>query len=181
MRHRDHQGDRRDDQHEQRNDEAGDADEDEDALALIRHQVDVAHRLRDPHQRGHAGANHQERTKRGAKNIAADGPHPIYASPLAANRRCAGPPDARDGAPMLYPVPFYPLFDPATKWLGQGKAFEYAQQNVNLNHVSRRPQARPKQGLASARGAVLGGGAWGGGSRHAYYGLPPRASTYRRR
>src|SRR5215831_9294208 len=38
------------------------------------------------------------------------------------------------------PAPFYPLFDRATKWLGQGKAFEYAQQNVNLVRVSRRPQ-----------------------------------------
>src|SRR5262245_7580560 len=104
----------------------------------------------------------------------------FYASPLAANRRCAGPPDARDGAPMLHPVPFYPLFDPATKWLGQGKAFEYAQQNVNLNRVSRRPQARPKQGLASAHGAVLGGGAWGG-LQGALSGLPPpRFHPYRR-
>src|SRR6516162_400285 len=43
------------------------------------------------------------------------------------------------------PAPFYPLFDPATKWLGQGKAFEYAQQNVNLDRVSRRPQALARQ------------------------------------
>ena len=92
VRDRDHQRDRRDDQDEQRNDQAGDADEDEDALALIGHQVDVAQRLRDPHQRGHAGANHQERTKRGAKNIAPDGPHTHYASPLAAKPRRAGPP-----------------------------------------------------------------------------------------
>jgi hypothetical protein len=35
----------------------------------------------------------------------------------------------------------YPLSDRGTKWLGQGKAFDYAQQNVNPDHVSRRPQA----------------------------------------
>ena len=46
MRDRDHQRNRRNDQDQQRDDEAGDADEDEDALALIRHQVDVAQRLR---------------------------------------------------------------------------------------------------------------------------------------
>src|SRR6266498_3550554 len=46
------------------------------------------------------------------------------------------------------PHPFYPLFDPATKWLGQGKAFEYAQQNVNLDRVSQRPQAPAKQALS---------------------------------
>ena len=31
-----------------RNDQAGDADEDQDGLALVGHQVDVAQRLRDP-------------------------------------------------------------------------------------------------------------------------------------
>src|SRR5689334_9749321 len=41
---------------------------------------------------------------------------------------------------MVNRSPFYPLFDPATKWLGQGKPFEYAQQNVNLRRVARRPQ-----------------------------------------
>src|SRR5207244_10484997 len=42
---RDHQRDRRDDQDQEGNDQAGDADEDEDALALIGHQGDVAQRL----------------------------------------------------------------------------------------------------------------------------------------
>ena len=42
-----------------------------------------------------------------------------------------------DGAPMVNRSPFYPLFDHATKWLGQGKPFEYAQQNVNLGRVAR--------------------------------------------
>src|SRR6266436_4483947 len=60
------------------------------------------------------------------------------------------------------PTPFYPLFDRATKWLGQGKAFEYAQQNVNLDRVSQRPQAPAKQALASPHRADLRGGAFGG-------------------
>src|SRR5262245_38225837 len=49
-------------------------------------------------------------------------------------------PYARRSAPMLIEALFYPVFDPATKWLGQGKAFDYAQQNVNRRRVSRRPQ-----------------------------------------
>src|SRR5215813_14101008 len=27
--------------------------------------------------------------------------------------------------------PLYPLFHPSTKWLGEGKPFDYAQQNIN--------------------------------------------------
>src|SRR5215470_10054165 len=50
-------------------------------------------------------------------------------------------PYARRSAPMLNAALFYPVFDPATKWLGQGKAFDYAQQNINRRRVSRRPQA----------------------------------------
>src|SRR5262249_10242379 len=64
-----------------------------------------------------------------------------------------------NGAPMLYLPPFYPLFDPATKWLGQGKAFEYAQQNVNLDRVSRRPQAPARKVFVSSQGVDLGGSA----------------------
>src|SRR5215471_19691821 len=60
------------------------------------------------------------------------------------------------------PAPFYPLFDRATKWLGQGKAFEYAQQNVNLDRVSQRPQALAREAPASTHRAGLRGGAFGG-------------------
>jgi len=42
MRDRDQQRDRRDHQHQKRNDQAGNADEDQDGLALAGHQVDVA-------------------------------------------------------------------------------------------------------------------------------------------
>ena len=46
--HRDHQRDRRDHHHQLRDDQAGDADEHQDGLALAGHQVDVAQRLGDP-------------------------------------------------------------------------------------------------------------------------------------
>src|SRR5262245_44537688 len=52
-------------------------------------------------------------------------------------------PYARRSAPMLNEALFYPVFVPATKWLGQGKPFDYAQQNVNRRRVSRRPQGAP--------------------------------------
>src|SRR5262245_37429269 len=85
-------------------------------------------------------------------------------------------------ARRCYTHPFYPPFDPATKWLGQGKAFEYAQQNVNLDRVSRRPQAGPKEALASPHGPGLRGGALGGRSGCACSSLPPaRLNPYRRR
>src|SRR5215813_4349123 len=61
-----------------------------------------------------------------------------------------------------YTRPFYPLFDRATKWLGQGKAFEYAQQNVNLDRVLQRPQALARKAPASPHRAGLRGGACGG-------------------
>src|SRR6266700_4229824 len=52
-----------------------------------------------------------------------------------------GPPTPA-AAHRCYPKPLlYPLSDRGTKWLGQGKAFDYAQQNVNPDRVSRPPQA----------------------------------------
>src|SRR5260370_14931701 len=84
-------------------------------------------------------------------------------------RRCAGPPMPVNGAPMLYPPLFYPLFDPATKWLGQGKAFEYAQQNVNLDRVSRRPQAPARQVFHKLSG--------GPPRTRCLEGLPPRPAA----
>src|SRR5919204_1858465 len=52
-----------------------------------------------------------------------------------------GPPTPT-AAHRCYPKPLlYPLSDRGTKWLGQGKAFDYAQQNVNPHRVSRPPQA----------------------------------------
>src|SRR6516162_6743764 len=78
------------------------------------------------------------------------------------SRQNVGAPGPRcpSTARRCYTTPFYPLFDPATKWLGQGKAFEYAQQNVNLDRVSRRPQAPARQAFMSSQEVGLGGGAW---------------------
>src|SRR5262245_9671533 len=72
------------------------------------------------------------------------------------NPRCAGPLPP-DGVPMVNRSPFYPLFDRATKWLGQGKAFEYAQQNVNPAPVARRPQNPPRETPNVAPGGAAGG------------------------
>ena len=74
-------------------------DEYEDALALVGHQVDIAHRLRDPHQRGDADANDHERTQGGAENIPADGPHPTTRP-----RSRQNPAVARAPMPAIPPV-----------------------------------------------------------------------------
>ena len=63
VRHRDHQRDRRDHHDQQWNDQAGDADEDQDGLALAGHEVDVAHRLGEPDRHGQADKHHQKRTQ----------------------------------------------------------------------------------------------------------------------
>ena len=67
-----HQRDRRDHQDEVRDDQAGDADEHQDGLALAGHQVDVAQRLRHPDRARQADEHQQKRPKRGAKDVAAD-------------------------------------------------------------------------------------------------------------
>ena len=74
-------------------DQPSDTDEDQDRLALTGHQVDVAQRLRDPHQRRDAGKDDQEGTKRGAKNIAPDRPHSRVPPP------CPQPLPAKPGSP----------------------------------------------------------------------------------
>src|SRR5262249_10332621 len=133
VRDRNHQRDRRDNQNEQRNDEAGDPDEDENALALIRHQVDVAQGLRDPHERGNAGANQQERTERGAENIPADGPHAICASPLATTPRCPAPPMPAT-AHRCYSKAFFSLYLIGQQ-SGLAKAKPLTMHNKTLNRT----------------------------------------------
>ena len=91
MRDRDQQRDRRDHQDQQRNDQAGDADEHQDGLTLVGHQVDVAQRLRDPDHGGQADQHDQERTERRAENISADGPHPRRRPPVPACTKPARP------------------------------------------------------------------------------------------
>ena len=92
---RDQQRDRRDHQDEQRNDQAGDADEDQDGLTLAGHQVDVVQRLRDPDHRGQADQYDDKRTKRRAEDISADRPHPTRRPPIAGMHR--PPPGRRPG------------------------------------------------------------------------------------
>ena len=79
VRGRDHQRDRRDHQDEQRNDQPGDADEDQDGLALAGHQVDVAQRLGDPDHRGQA-----DQHDRNAPNVVRKMYRPI--DPIRARR-----------------------------------------------------------------------------------------------
>src|SRR4051795_4880345 len=88
----DHQCDWCDQQEQERYDEPGDADEHKDGLPLAGQEVDVAHRLRHPHEHRYAHQDDQERAKRGAKDITPDGPHisvqspvdPLYPSELVA-------------------------------------------------------------------------------------------------
>ena len=61
VRDRDHQRDRRDDQDQRRNDQAGDAEEGQDGLTLARHQVDAAQRLGNPDHAGEADQDHRKR------------------------------------------------------------------------------------------------------------------------
>ena len=84
---RNHQRDRRDDQHQHRDQQAGDADEHQHGLALVGHQVDLAQRVRQPDDRGQADANQQERAERGAENVSVERTH-----------MPAGPPVPRDAA-----------------------------------------------------------------------------------
>src|SRR6266404_2057285 len=72
------------------------------------------------------------------------------------SRQNVGAPGPRcpSTARRCYTHPFLPSIDPATKWLGQGKAFEYAQQNVNLDRVSRRPQAPARQVSYALKGSA---------------------------
>src|SRR5215467_3943890 len=82
MSDRDHERDRRDDQDELRDDKGGDADKDQNGLALVGHEVDVAKCLRAPNDGSQAGKDDQERAKRRPENVPADGPHHPRTSPV---------------------------------------------------------------------------------------------------
>ena len=75
VRRRHDQRDRRQHHDQQRNDHPGNADEDQQRLALTGDQVEIAHRLREPDHDGQADKDDQERAHRGAKHVAADRPH----------------------------------------------------------------------------------------------------------
>ena len=144
VRDRDQQRDRRDHQNEQRYDQAGDADEDQDGLALAGHDVDVAQRLRDPDHGGQADQHDQERTQGGAENISADRPHPQH-RPLIRQQPdpACGFPTGRASASSLKLNPRQIYLDRLTKWPGKGKAVEHAQQNVNVARLPRPAKGRP--------------------------------------
>ena len=127
VRDRDHQRDRRDDQHQRRNDQAGDAEKGEDGLTLAGHQVDAAQRLRNPDHPCQADQNQRKRRERRAKDIPVDRPHRYRTIPALANRNCGSRPIPKSGSPLVAP-PFAPAgslshyhpFDPSTKWLRHG-------------------------------------------------------------
>ena len=75
MRRRHDERDRRDHHHQERHDHSGDADENEQCLPLARDQIEIAHRLREPDHDRQADQGDQERTKGGAKHVAANRPH----------------------------------------------------------------------------------------------------------
>jgi hypothetical protein len=87
-----HQCDRRDNQDQVRNDEAGDTDKDQYGLTAVGHQVDVAQGLGDPDDGRQADQHQQERAKRGAENVNANRTHPPAPSPVA---QPCGAPDPR--------------------------------------------------------------------------------------
>jgi hypothetical protein len=91
MADRDHQRDRRDDQHQHRDQQAGDADEHQHGLALVGHQVDLAQRVRQPDDRRQADTNQQERAERGAENVSVERTHVPAGPPVP---RDATSPDA---------------------------------------------------------------------------------------
>ena len=158
--HRDHQGDRRDDQDQQR---------DERPVMPMKTRMVWPWLVIRSMSRNACVIQISAVTlvqttrnapKRGAENVAADRPHPLtrprsrhpthvgdsrhaHLRPISGNPRSGAPaPVPRRGAPSGKPIRRYsPRFDPATKWLGQGKAIEYAQQSVNLARVARWPQA----------------------------------------
>src|SRR5262249_38710854 len=112
-----HQGDRGDQEDENRDEETRHADEGQDRLALIRHQVDFAQRLRHPDERRQADRDQPEGSKCRAENVLVDRRHcpwpfaPATPPTSAENRLPAGPPSA---------LPC----DRPTKWLSQGNALK---------------------------------------------------------
>src|SRR6266404_7371331 len=124
---RDHQCDRRDDQHQRRNDQAGDAEKSYDRLTLAGHQVYAAQRLRNPDHPRQADQNQRKRRQRRAKNILVDRPHRYRTIPAPANWNYSWRPIRAQGSPLVALPPssqltLYHPFDPSTKWLRHGTA-----------------------------------------------------------
>ena len=126
VRDRDHQRDRRDDQHQRRNHQAGDAEKGDDGLALARHQVDAAQRLRNPDHAGEADQDQRKRRERRAENVPVDRPHRYPHGPTLHAPRAASDQPLFEGSPLVgpptasRPLSHYHPFDPSTKWPGRG-------------------------------------------------------------
>ena len=127
---RDHQRDRRDHQDQMRDDQAGDAEERQDGLALAGHQVDVAQRLGQPDDRRQADQHQQERPESGAKNV-----RPI--DPIRMRRPTFGRQPARRifvQRPCRRPSPDVAYaIDRSTKWLRMANPLNMRQQTVNAD------------------------------------------------
>ncbi len=126
VRDRDHQGDRRDDQHESGNHQAGDAEKGDDGLTLAGHQVDATQRLRNPDHPRQADQDQRKRRERRAKNVLVDRPHRHRTiPPCRLELRLTTNPEI--GIPLVAPpllpavlLSHYHPFDPSTKWLRHG-------------------------------------------------------------
>src|ERR1700704_5839703 len=124
---RDHQRDRRDDQHQRRNHQAGDAEKGDDGLALAGHQVDAAQCLRNPDHPCQADQNQCKRRERRAKDILVDRPHRYRTipAPREPDKRLTtnpeiGIPFGRAATCPAGSLSHYHPFDPSTKWLRHG-------------------------------------------------------------
>ena len=83
MANRDHERERRDHENQHGDKQPRDADERQDGLTLIRHQVDLTQRMREPDDRRQADQNQQKRAERGTENVAVKRTHWLAASPIS--------------------------------------------------------------------------------------------------
>ncbi len=126
MRDRDHQRNRCDDQHQRRNHQAGDAEKGDDGLALARHQVDAAQRLRNPDHARQARPEPAQTTPASCGRCTCRSTPSLPHDPTLRARRTAFDqpllrvPHGRAGKPSSPLLSHYHPFDPSTKWPGHG-------------------------------------------------------------
>src|SRR4029079_2036870 len=131
VRDRDHQRDRRDDQDQRRNHQAGDAEKGDDGLTLARHQVDAAQRLRNPDHAGEADQDQRKRRERRLEDVSVDRPH----------RYRTFPPCAPEPRPPTNPFLRVPL------WSGRLPPAAYAYTTIPLiRQQNGRAVAHPPHG-----------------------------------
>ena len=129
---RDHERDRRDHHDQLRDDQAGDADERQDGLALAGHQIDVAQRLGYPDRARQADRAPTGTPQRWCEKYTGRLTPSACAVPPSAEPPCTpdptsgGPRNQADRSPRIAVC-----LDRSTKWLRNGKPVEHAQQTVN--------------------------------------------------